>query len=126
MISGAVNDRLEPCLELSLRSSDGRRVSVTAVIDTAFNGDLTLPSQLISALGFPSVGPTGAVLADGSVAGVQTYRGQLFWQGKTRAIYVLATEDDPLIGTSMLRDHSLHIDMVPGGKVTIRSRRGRE
>jgi len=53
MISGWVNSYREAIVHLPVRSLDGREQGIEAVIDTGFNGYLTLPPDLISALNLP-------------------------------------------------------------------------
>jgi len=126
MISGTVNDDLEPRLDLLLQSADGRIARINAVIDTGFAGCLLVPAVVVRRLRLPLVGTTTGVLADESEAEMERYLGSVTWSGRQRIIEVLAGEGDALIGTEMLRYHSLHIDFAPRGKVIIRSRRGRQ
>lgn len=50
MIQGVVNSRCEATLPLVVGNIGGRRQVVDTVIDTGFNGFLTLPSIVISSL----------------------------------------------------------------------------
>jgi len=125
MITGTVNDNLEPCLELSLQSSDGGRARINAVIDTGFAGSLMVPLNVIRQIRLPFLGTITGVLADESEAEMDRYLGSVSWDHRQRVIEVLAGNGDSLIGTELLRNHSLHIDMAPGGRVIIRPRRGR-
>ena len=51
MITGSVNARREAIIQLGVLGPDGQRQTVDAVIDTGFNGFLTLPEQAVAALG---------------------------------------------------------------------------
>src|SRR5207302_3254527 len=51
MMTGIVNADLEPLLRLTVQDAGGQPHDVEAVIDTGFNGFLTLPPALIAALG---------------------------------------------------------------------------
>lgn len=53
MMSGTVNSDPEAVLRLSLRDAGGAPHGAGAVIDTGFNGFLTLTPSLIEALGLP-------------------------------------------------------------------------
>ena len=125
MISGFVNHDLEPCLELSLQSPDGRQARIAAVIDTGFAGCLLVPRKVVDRLRLPLIGTITGILADESEAELGRYLGFVLWNRRKREIEVLAGEGDPLIGTEMLRNHSLHVMMVPDGEVIIRPRRDR-
>jgi clan AA aspartic protease len=124
MILGTVNDELEPCIQLLLRSVSGKEVKVSGVVDTGFAGYLTAPQKLIDRLRLTKIGPAEATLADGSEVEMDNYRAEVIWNGRRRIVYVLAA-DDVLVGTAMLRHHSLRIDMVECGNVVIRPRRVR-
>ena len=66
MIEGVVNAAYEAVISLSLRGPSGQTREIDAVIDTGFNGFLTLPPALVAELGLPFLSHGGATLADGS------------------------------------------------------------
>jgi len=47
MISGVINGEFEPIVPLSIRRSDGKVLTQDAIVDTGFNGWLSLPPDLI-------------------------------------------------------------------------------
>ncbi len=50
MITGIVNADFEPIISLSICGSDGKIYTQEAIVDTGFNGLLSLPPDLISQL----------------------------------------------------------------------------
>ena len=48
MITGVVNAEFEPIIPLSIRRSDGKVYTQDAIVDTGFNGWLSLPPDLIA------------------------------------------------------------------------------
>ncbi|HLA64539.1 MAG TPA: hypothetical protein VK610_08920, partial [Rhodothermales bacterium] len=66
MIQGVVNDRLEPILALRVRGPSGSEEEVEAVLDTGFDGALSLPTEIIERLGLEWQRRGYALLADGS------------------------------------------------------------
>ena len=64
---GLVNAELEPRLLLTVRAAGGNPHAVDVVIDTGFNGFLTLPPALIAALGLRWLCRQQGELADGTV-----------------------------------------------------------
>ena len=66
MTTGFFTADREPALSLEIRGPDGE-LSFDAVIDTGFNGALTLPQEWIDALGLPRSGEQNVSLADGRV-----------------------------------------------------------
>lgn len=65
MIEGTGNAFYEPVVPLALRGSTGQTLEVEAVVDTGYNGLLTLPPPVVTALGLPHRGYGEASLADG-------------------------------------------------------------
>jgi predicted aspartyl protease len=50
MITGIVNAEFEPIIPLSIRGADGKIYTEDAIVDTGFNGWLSLPPDLIAQL----------------------------------------------------------------------------
>jgi clan AA aspartic protease len=119
MITGIVNSDLEALLKLTLRDSDGNELEADAVIDTGFNGYLTLPSQLVDQLGFPYLYRQEGELADGSLHVFDVHAVTVLWGGKERQVEVEVADTDPLLGMALLAKHSLSIKAASGGKVSV-------
>jgi predicted aspartyl protease len=66
MIIGVVTAFRQATIRLSVRDSTGQEHALEAVIDTGFDGALTLPPTLIAALGLPWRRRGRARLADGN------------------------------------------------------------
>jgi len=73
MIIGIVNAFAEATFNLPIQDADGTEQQITVIIDTGYDGSLTLPPSLINALGLPFRSRGVAVLADGSEAQFNTY-----------------------------------------------------
>ena len=118
MIEGVVNAAYEAVVTLTLQGPAGQR-QVEAVIDTGFNGFLTLPPTVVAELGllFASIGR--ATLADGSEVSFDVYNVAALWDG--RQIYIEADVADThaLLGMQLLDSYNLNIQVVNGGRVVI-------
>ncbi len=66
------------------------------VIDTGFDGMLTLPSSVIVALGLPWRSRGRAILADGTESIYDIHEGSVLWEGMPRRVLVDAP---PLSGS---------------------------
>ena len=53
MIEGLVNANYEPIISLPVQSPAGQAREIDVVIDTGYNGYLTLPPALVAELGLP-------------------------------------------------------------------------
>jgi len=119
MIYGVVNLRCEATLPLVVRNSSGQREAIKTVIDTGFDGFLSLPSEIITRLGLSWIISNPATLGDGSETVFDFYTATVIWDGQYRDIDIAASETEPLLGMAMLYGYRLQIDNVEGGRVMI-------
>ncbi len=122
MIRGVVNAAYEPVLSLVFQGPSGRSRETEAVVDTGFNGYLTLSSGLVTALGLPRVFRTSVILADGSEAAFDVYRATVQWDGITRQ-HAYMSDTVPPVGMRLMDRHRLYIDVENGGRVLVQARR---
>lgn len=66
MIIGHVNAEYEATIRLSVYGTDGQIHELSSIIDTGFDGWLSLPASLINTLGLQWNGRGRATLGDGS------------------------------------------------------------
>jgi clan AA aspartic protease len=119
MIHGVVNLRREATLPLVVGNSNGQRQLIDTVIDTGFDGFLSLPSEMINRLGLPWIISHTATLGDGSETLFDFYTGTVIWDGQYRSIDIAESETEPLLGMAMLYGYRLQVDNVEGGIVRI-------
>ena len=96
----------------------GRQIDT--VIDTGFNGFLTLPASLIQELGLVWRRRGRAMLADGSDSLFDIYETTVVWNGRSKRVSVDEVDCDPLIGMSLLQGCELTVEVVDGGRVVVR------
>ena len=119
MITGTVTDYREAVISFVVRGPDGQEREIEAVIDTAFNGFLTLPPNVIAALGLRRLGFGRVLLADGSDEYLDIYEAVVMWDGHLRVVEVDGAHTDALVGMALLDGHELRIAVVAGGTVRI-------
>jgi clan AA aspartic protease len=119
MIYGVVNLRREATLSLVVGNSSGQREFINNVIDTGFDGFLSLPSEIIVRLGLPWTISNRATLGDGSEVLFDFYTATVIWDGQYREVDIAASETEPLLGMAMLYGYRLQVDNVEGGIVKI-------
>lgn len=98
---------------------------IRAVIDTGYDGHLSLPPAVVAELGLAWQQNTNATLADGSSITFATFEGAVVWNRRNRAISVDEAEMTPLVGTALLAGHELKAEFRVHGKVSIKSLRRR-
>jgi clan AA aspartic protease len=92
MIKGRVNAHHEALVPLPLRGTQGEEHAIEAVIDTGYNGFLTLPSNLIELLGFPFLRSSRAILGDGSTIEFDIHEATVVLNGRLQRVPVDAAE----------------------------------
>ncbi len=119
MIEGTVNSDLEAVVTLAVSGPEGQHRDVEAVIDTGYNGLLTLPPALVDELRLPFVTFGHATIADGSEVSYAVFSATVTWDGQPTSVDVDTADIIPLVGMTLLKGHSLHIDVHHGGQVLI-------
>lgn len=119
MMQGVVNQRCEATLALVIGNTSGQRQVVDTVIDTGFNGFLTLPFAMIAALDLPWNGSDIVTLGDGSETLFDLYAATIIWDGQYLEIDIAESETEPLIGMALIYGYRLQIDAIKGGIVKI-------
>jgi clan AA aspartic protease len=120
MISGVVTRDRQAIIRLTVRGPTGQEQGIEAVIDTGFDGCLSLPSSVVVLLGLEWRERGRALLADGSESVFDIYEGTVLWDGQVRRIPVHEAETVPLVGMSLLQGYELTVQVEPGGHVTIK------
>lgn len=110
---------LQARADITFRLSPHPDVVIEFVIDTGFEGALTLPPAAVAAMGLPYLIDIDANLADDTRAQVAVHQGTIVWNGAELSVAVLALGRRPLLGTALLADQRLTADFVDGGDVRI-------
>lgn len=121
MISGVVTERCEAVIRVKVRGPAGQDREIEAVIDTGFDGWLSLPPSIVSELGLVWHRRGRALLADGSESVFDIYEATVEWDGQLRRIPVDEAETFPLVGMSLLEGYELVVQVQRGGNVTVRA-----
>ncbi len=119
MITGLVTRKREIVVALALRGATSQEVLIETVLDTEFNGFLTLPAALVAQLGLSKVGEIPATLGDGSNVTADLFEAIVFWDGYEREVLALQLEGGELIGMSMLWGQQFMVEAKLNGRVTI-------
>jgi len=93
--------------------------SLNFVVDTAFNGYLTLPIQAVSAMNLLLHSSAPIKLADGSESLTAIHLATVMWDGVEKIVSVLASGYKPLLGVAMMEGYHLGIDFADNGLVSL-------
>ena len=88
-------------------------IVVDALLDTGFDGDICLPTQLAIQLGLELWDMMWVELADGTLKDELVFAGVVVWEGEDREVMITLTESqEALLGTGLLRDSVLEMDFT--------------
>ena len=119
MITGFVNIEFEPIIPLSIRRDDGKNFTQDAIVDTGFNGWLSLPPDLIAQLNLKWKRRGRAVLGDGSECVFNVYEAVVVWDDTLLTIPVDEADSEPLVGMSLMEGYQLTMQVFEGGRVEL-------
>ena len=107
MLKGRVNRHGEPVISIQLILRN-RPANFTDVIDTGFNGYLSVPRRLLVRSKWLAIGTEKFEIATGALVEQEIFLGEVIFDGQRGPIYGVATKaQDILIGTKMLRNKTL-------------------
>jgi clan AA aspartic protease len=115
-LNGRVDESLRALVDVAIRPTESEAPTVITVwVDTAFNGFLVFPQEMIEKLGLQQEAATEAILADGSHVTLESFACCIEWFGEAiRAQVIGKTGKMPLLGTELLKKRKLLIDYLAG------------
>ena len=119
MIRGTVT-RYEGIVWLSVFGRRGQREEVDAIVDTGYDGFLTLPPTMIRELELRWITFGEATLADGSEIEFDVHEGEIVWDRRRVPIRIDSSDSTPLIGTRLLEGFELTMQVRQDGPVLIK------
>jgi clan AA aspartic protease len=120
MIRGVVTENHEGIVRLSIFGRQNQTERIEAVVDTGYDGWLSLPQSLIHDLELPWLTHGRAVLADGSECVFNVHEGEVLWDRRRILIEVDASETMPLVGMQLLEGFELTMKVRQDGPVLIK------
>jgi len=120
MITGTVTADREAIIRITVLGPTSQKQRLQAVIDTGFDGWLTLPPGVVALLGLPWRRRGCALLADGSETIFDIYEATVLWDRRRRCVPVDEVDTIPLVGMALLDGYELNAQIRSGGKVTVK------
>jgi clan AA aspartic protease len=119
MIRGEVASDLSPRVSIETGNDEGDFEWLDVVVDTGFDGELSLPREAIQRLDLPYERLASVSLADEQRIRANACFAVVSWHGGLREVVVLEIAGEPLIGMSLLQGSRLKVDARRGGEVLI-------
>lgn len=119
MIRGAVLPNRQAVVTVELLASDGQFQPFEFVLDTGFDGDLSLPSRTLRGLAAAPEGEYPTELADGSRIMSYAWTASALWDGQTRPILIVESDGEQLLGMNLLWQNLITLEAKAFGQVTI-------
>jgi clan AA aspartic protease len=117
MLRGWLREDRQAVVELELLLRDGSRRPVAAVIDTGFDGQVSLSRHLVEELDLLLTyqGSVDVELATGAIVDQDVYSGTVYFDGRELSTDILITDTaDSFIGTGLLDGKLLLINFATG------------
>ena len=89
------------------------------VVDTGFNGYLSLPPETIGRMNVESDGPADVDLAAGAQATLNAWLGNVLWHDSIRSVLIFESDGTPLLGMELMEDSQLTMQPRINGPVLI-------
>ena len=111
------DSKLSLFLNVVVFDNHGKRHWLRPLLDTGFDGGLTLPGAMIETLGLEYLHETPSRLANGTIEPLATYRVKLLWRDAIEETEVYRTEGTPLLGMDMMRGLRIEFDAMHLGEI---------
>jgi clan AA aspartic protease len=104
MITGIINDELEPILnDVFVRTKRGEVIPLKTILDTGFNASFCIPRDIIEQLDIPPIANEVFELADGTYIEENIYIGEVIVDNQPYTVEISATDSETaLMGMEML------------------------
>ena len=118
MITAPVADDLTVRLYLKFIGSNGIEIDLSVLFDTGFNRHIALPRDMIDALGYPAIGATDVLLADGIEQNVTLHNGKMVWHGQEVNVPIHCLAGEGLLGTLQIENYVVTLPARVGKTMT--------
>ena len=119
MIRGTVFPNRQALIAVALLDTAGQFQSFEFILDTGFDGDLSLPRQTLQRLEILPEGRLPVELADGTRTTAHTWEATALWDGERRSVTLTESEEEALLGMSLLWGNHISLAAKAFGDLVI-------
>lgn len=119
VIRGRVDFTLEAVVVVPVMDGNGQFRPVEFVIDTGFDGCLTLPPGVIQELGLELTGSAGVTFGNGQTEDWPAWQCRILWHDRPRDAAVFESRGESLLGMALLEHSAVTIQVRTDGEVVI-------
>ncbi len=119
MIRGRVDFTLEAVVVVPVRDGNGQFRPVEFIIDTGFDGYLSLPGERIQQLEAEPGGEISVTFGNGQTEEWNSWQCHILWHNRPREVAVFESRGDALIGMALLEHSAVSIQVRTDGAVVI-------
>lgn len=119
MATGTVTSDRKIVIPVEMLDNQHTPVILEAIVDTGFNGSLTLSHEVLNSLKATEAGSHIVELGDGSIVEMESYFVHVNCFGTEREVQVIESESEPLLGMSLIWGNRVCFNAVESGEVTI-------
>jgi clan AA aspartic protease len=120
VLTGHIDPLRRPMVSIWVEGPYGTE-RVETLIDTGFNGFLSLPRPIISRLGLKPYGPVLRLSADGTLSSGESFTASVRWVSGLKSVIALASPiETAMVGTRLLDGFFVELDFGHRQTVQIR------
>lgn len=109
-MKGFINSNFEPVIKIGI-AVDGKTDKFDAIIDTGFNGFISIPHKIINKTSWQFMGYEAYELASGEIMKDKVFLGDIIFNDRKKYTYILSNKtSDILIGTKLFANKILIIN----------------
>ena len=112
-------ESLSPRVQIVVSGPDGDSLSMEAVLDTGFNGVVSISPRDAETLRLKYLGQDKLVLADGTVRECAIFAGRVLFAGEWRDVPITTTGDVALVGMQLIYGARLTLDVFLDGDIDL-------
>lgn len=120
MIRGTVFPNRQALVAVELLAATGQFQPFDFVLDTGFNGDLSLSRRDLQQLAVTPDGESPLELADGSRTTTHTWQATALWDNSPRPVLIVESDGEPLLGMGLLWQNRITLEARPFGSLVIK------